>query len=147
MSHSKFKRWGLEILLKKLHINVLELKAIQFAMQSLPKHKQNIHIHIKLDNTTVVAYLNKVRGTRSEQLLRITEQIWTHCLSKKIMITAEHLSGTQNVQADMESRQVRGTSNWMLNGEIFKQINQKWGPLEIDLFADRLKAQLKNCTS
>jgi hypothetical protein len=56
------------------------------------------------------------------------------------MITAEHLPGIQNVQADTESRKMRNTSNWMLNREIFKQINQKYGSLEIDLFADRLNA-------
>ena len=134
---------------KKLHINVLELKAVQFAIQSLTKHKQNIHVHIKSDNTTVVAYLNKMGGTRSELLLQTTKQIWTHCLSKKIMITstAEHLPGIQNVQADLESRQMRDTSNWMLNKGIFKQINQMWGPLKIDLFADRLNTQLENYMS
>ena len=42
---------------------------------------------------------------------------------------------------------MRDTSNWMLNRDIFKQINQKWGPLEMDLFADRLNAQLKNYMS
>jgi hypothetical protein len=42
---------------------------------------------------------------------------------------------------------MRDTSNWMLNREIFKQIDQKWGPLEIDLFADKLNAQLKNYMS
>lgn len=148
MSHSELKNGGpWNPSEKKLHINVLELKAVQFAIQSLTKHKQNIHVHIKSDNTTVVAYLNKMGGTRSELLLQTTKQIWTHCLSKKIMITAEHIPGIQNVQADLESRQMRDTSNWMLNKGIFKQINQMWGPLNIDLFADRLNTQLENYMS
>lgn len=42
---------------------------------------------------------------------------------------------------------MRDTSNWMLNKGIFKQINQMWGPLKIDLFADRLNTQLENYMS
>ena len=30
----------------------------------------------------------------------------------------------------------------MLNQEIFRRINHLWGPLEVDLFATRLSAQL-----
>lgn len=36
------------------------------------------------------------------------------------MITAEHLPGIQIVQADLESRRMSDTSNWMLNKGIFK---------------------------
>ena len=42
-----------------LHINVLELQAANFAVQSFTKGKNNI---LQLDNTTVVAYLNKMGG-------------------------------------------------------------------------------------
>lgn len=84
------------------------------------KHRQYIHIHIKSDNTTAVAYFKKWGGgggVRSELLLQITKQIliWTHCLSKTIMIIVEHLPEIQNVQADLESRQVR--NNQQLDAE------------------------------
>ena len=45
-----------------LHINVLELQAANFAVQSFTKGKKNIHVHLQFDNTTAVAYLNKMGG-------------------------------------------------------------------------------------
>ena len=33
-----------------------------FAVQSFTKGKNNIHVHLQLDNTTAVAYLNKMGG-------------------------------------------------------------------------------------
>lgn len=50
---------------KKIRINILEPKAVHFAIQSLTKHEQNIYVRMKSDNTTVLAYLNKNGGTRS----------------------------------------------------------------------------------
>jgi hypothetical protein len=68
MSHSKFKDGGtLESFREKMHINVLELKAGGFSIQSLTKHRQNIYIHIKSDNKTLVAYLNKMGGGKRDQ--------------------------------------------------------------------------------
>lgn len=105
-----------------MHINELELKAVQFAIQSLPKHKKNIYIHKKSDNTTIVAFLNKMGGGGQ---LRITiTNNKADLASVFIMITVEHLPGIQNVQAVLESRQKGNTSNLMLNKGIFKQINK-----------------------
>lgn len=104
-----------------MHINELELKAVQFAIQSLPKHKKNIYIHKKSDNTTIVAFLNKMGGGQ----LRITiTNNKADLASVFIMITVEHLPGIQNVQAVLESSQKGNTSNLMLNKGIFKQINK-----------------------
>ena len=85
---------------KLLHINALELKAVQFAVQSLIKEREKIHIHIKSDNTTTVAHLNSMGGTKSGLLVKITKEIWALCLSKKITLTSEHLPGVQNTIAD-----------------------------------------------
>ena len=38
---------------------------------------------------------------------------------------------------------MRDRSDWILNPRIFNKIQQKWGPLEVDMFASRLTAQLK----
>ena len=50
---------------KTLHINVLELKAVLFAVKAFTKNKSDCHIHVKVDNTTTVAYINKMGGTKS----------------------------------------------------------------------------------
>ena len=125
-----------------LHINVLELQAANFAVQSFTKDKNNIHVHLQLDNTTAVAYLNKMGGTRSKQLEHVTQDIFQYALSRQITITAEHLPGVQNVEADYESRVCQDWSNWQLQPKMFQLLNRKWGTFVVDLFADRLNAQI-----
>ena len=53
------------------------------------------------------------------------------------------LPGVLNTIADQESRVMWDRSDWMLNPRIFKKIQRKWGPLEVDMFASRLTTQLK----
>ena len=51
------------------HINVLELRAATLALKALLKHQLPVpkHVHLRLDNTTAVAYINKPdhSGTRT----------------------------------------------------------------------------------
>ena len=47
---------------KEMHINALEMKAAQIAIKALTKEKNNIHVHLKMDNITAVTYLNKMGG-------------------------------------------------------------------------------------
>ena len=134
---------------KKLHINALELKAASIAVKSMTKSKEKIHIHLKMDNVTAVTYVNKMGGTKSPILTEIAKDLWEYCLAKKITLTAEHLPGFLNQTADWESRNVStiSTNSWRLNPQIFKQIDLQWGPLEMDLFADRLNAQTEKYMS
>lgn len=53
---------------RKHHINVLELKGGAFAVKALARDKSNIHIRLRMDNTSAVAYLNHLGGTRSQSL-------------------------------------------------------------------------------
>lgn len=89
---------------KKLHINALELKTANTAVKSVAKNKQNVHIHLKMDNTTAVTYVNKMGGTKSPILTNIAKDLWEYCLERKITLTAEHLPGSLNQTADLESR-------------------------------------------
>jgi len=87
---------------------------------------------------TVVAYINHLGGTASRELVIHTRDLWMWCLGRNIHITAQHLPGDQNIAADMESQSARDRTDWKLNPVIFQKIDQKFGPLEIDLFATTL---------
>ena len=52
------------------HINVLELRAATLALKALLKHQLPVpkHVHLRLDNTTAVAYINKQWGGRGHTL-------------------------------------------------------------------------------
>jgi hypothetical protein len=134
---------------KELQINALEMKAVQFAVQSMTKESKNIHVHIMSDKKTTVAHLNKMGGTPSGLLLQITKDMVImpiqvdHTYCRIPPWEAEH-SGRLR---DRSSRHMKDSSNWMLNQGIFGQINQRWGRLEMDLYADRLNTQLQQYTS
>ena len=53
---------------KRLHINVLELKAVSLALQSFKDQCQNQTLLVATDNSTVVAYINKQGGTHSAEM-------------------------------------------------------------------------------
>ena len=105
------------------------------------KNKESIHVHLKIDNITALTHINKMGGTKSQLLTQMTKSLWEFCLTKKIQLTAEYLPGSKNKIADALSRQYEDSSNWKLDPQLFTVLNNQWGPLETDLFADRLNAQ------
>jgi len=87
-------------------INCLELTAAMFAVKDLSRDKDSSHIHLKLDNQTAVSYINHMGGTRSPQLNSLAAQLWTWCLERGKILSAEHLQGVDNCVADFESRTI-----------------------------------------
>ena len=125
------------------HINWLELKAIQLALQKWEPHfhAQNLMIHS--DNSTVVAYLNKEGGTRSATLCYLTWEILQWCRSRRITIRCSHIPGKKNHLADMLSRKNQVfVTEWTLNRQVVRDIFRMWGRPHIDLFATNLNHQL-----
>ena len=53
---------------KRLHINVLELKAASLALRSFKDQFQNQRVLVATENSRVVAYINKQRGTHSAEM-------------------------------------------------------------------------------
>ena len=126
---------------RKEHINALELKAAMFALKAFVKTDKINHVHLRVDNTTTVAQINKMGGTRSQKLFMITRELWQYCISKQIIVTAEHLLGVLNEIADRESRVFHDPSAWKLLSTILVQIERVLGTTDVDLFADRLTTQ------
>ena len=54
------------------HINVLELQAAYFVCGQ----ESELHIQIELDNSTAVAYINNMGGTKSLKLNNLALEIW-----------------------------------------------------------------------
>ena len=130
-----------------MHINCLELLAATLAIQTFAKRKENVLIHLKMDSTSALTYINKMGGTVSPDLNRLTKELWSWCLTKNVTLRASHLPGILNKRADEESRIMKDRSDWMLCPEIFRSIQAQLGPLEIDLFASRLTKQLPTYVS
>ena len=58
-----------------LHINCPELLEATLAVQTFAKERSGITIFLKLDNTTAVAYINRMGGTVSSMLSHLTKDL------------------------------------------------------------------------
>ena len=78
----------------------------------------------------------------------IVHKIWNWATQNDNWITATHIPGILNVEADRESRDSEMRTEWMLNEEIFKEVilTLEFTP-DIDLFASRINTQLQNSCS
>ena len=120
----------------RLHINVLELKAVSLSLHRFKDQCQNQTVLVATDNSTVVGYINKQGGTHSAEMCALLWQIMTWCHRYQITLKARHIPGCLNVMADLLSRsnQVQSTEG-SLYQQVFKQIRLKWFTPHVDLFA------------
>ena len=63
-------------------------------------------------------------------------------MKRNIWLSACHLLGKTNVEADKMSRHLSSDMEWKLIPLVFDKLKHKCDPLEIDLFASRLNSQL-----
>ena len=98
----------------ELHINVLELKAVLYGMKSLVR-VTNTHVKILSDNTITVHAINKMGTSHSNNCNQVANEIWDLAISKDIWISATHLPGKYNVEADEESRKKDTQLEWKLS--------------------------------
>ena len=127
----------------RLHINVLEMKAIFLSLSRAVHKVKNSTVLVSTDNTTVVAYIRHQEGARSSDL---SEEVWNIlnlCLAHDIQLLAKHIPGRFNTLADPMSRIDKPISTeWSLNQEIASKIFQIMDFPSIDLFATRLNHRL-----
>ena len=62
---------------------------------------------------------------------------------RKIWLTAAHVPGVENVEADAASRIFSDDTEWTLHPHVFEHLVQRFGTPDIDLFASRLNCRVK----
>ena len=100
---------------KSLHINCLELLGATYAIQAFAKDKRDLVVHVLMDNSTAVAYINHMGGTKSLRLCSMTKNLWDWCLQRHLITVASHIPGKLNVGADLLSRSIVDRHDWMLD--------------------------------
>lgn len=128
------------------HINCLELKAAYFALKSLCRGLCHSYIQLLTDNSTTVACINNM-GSTKVLCNDIARDIWLWCLSHSNCVTATHLPGCLNIEADAESRVDRHNIEWHLDTQVFAEVINRFGLCDVDLFASRVNAQLRKYVS
>ena len=129
------------------HINYLELKAVLLGLQSLCALINGKHILVQSDNTSTVSYINAMGGIKSIPCNDMATVIWEWCIQRDIWLSATHIPGSENIEADKESRALRDSTEWSLSQEVFNAIQERWGPFDIDLFASRLNFKVPQYVS
>ena len=119
-----------------MHINALELLAVDFALQQLGHHMTNSTVRLLMDNMTAAAYIRKQGGTHSLTLNNLALRVLSLASSLKIVLIPVYIKSSHNVAADSLSRrgQVLETE-WCLNRTILQRVFNRLGHPVIDLFA------------
>ena len=121
---------------RKLHINQLEILAAFLALKCFAFDEFNCQILLRIDNTTAIAYLNKMGGIKFPHLNRLAKEVWEWCIERKLWIFAEYVATKENI-ADEESRISNIDTEWELAHYAFRKIIKRFGNPEIDFFAKR----------
>jgi hypothetical protein len=125
------------------HINILEFRAVSLAVTHWLSLLRGSVTLLQTDNTTVMAYINHLGGTRSQTMSREALPFAQLLEENRIDLVASFLPGVDNVLADQLSRS-RGplSTEWRLAPRVARMLFKKWGFPAIDLFATAENAQL-----
>ncbi len=95
-------------------------------------------------------YLNSAVGTRSRCLDWKVREIIHWCLSMRITLSAVHISGQDNVEADRLSRfqienpcRLERSTEWSLDCRVTNLLFDIWGLPTVDLFATWLNNKVE----
>ena len=135
------------MVMKHLHINVLELKAIWLGLQAFEDMLQDSNVAIMCDNVSAIAYLRNRGGggggTRSQQMCDMAIDTCEWAKKWSMTLIPRHLLGHLNVLADHLSRrdQILKTE-WSLNPAVARRVFRVWGSPHVDLFALKCNTKL-----
>ena len=72
----------------------------------------------------------------------LSKQIWLWCYERNIFLSAFHIAGKENIQADYLSRISKNGTEWSLNKEVCWSLSDTFD-LQIDLFASSVSTKLE----
>lgn len=127
--------------------NFRELRAVICALRAAMPEVRGKHLQVMSDNTTTVTYVNKQGGTRSKSLMSLAYDLFSVAEKSLLSISAVHIKGMENTQADFLSRHSLLASEWALNKDVFREITRIWGIPDVDLFATKANRQVQNFCS
>lgn len=104
----------------------------------------NLNVHLKTDNITAMYYVNKMGGTKSKNMCRLSLDIWNDCLKNKTNLFASYIPGIDNKEADYFSRSHYDNHDYSISQETYESLTDFTGIYpEIDLFASRITKKVE----
>jgi hypothetical protein len=121
-----------------------ELMAVARILPSVAHKLTNHRVRWFTDNQNVVRILTN--GSRLPDLQTVAVEIFKFVFQNSISVEPEWIPRLENELADYISRIV-DHDDWMLNPEVFGELDKLWGPHSVDRFEDRNNAQLSRFNS
>ena len=127
----------------KNHINYLELLAISLALKAFSSLINGQHVKVMVDNMTAQSDLNHMGTSSSEKRNGLAKEICLWCAQRNIWLTAAHIPGVENVEADKQSKLPHSQLEWTLDKSIFRDcVTELQVVPNIDLYASRINHQI-----
>jgi len=136
-------RWDGEA--QPCHINTLEMIAVVRACLSFEDLLRGQRIKILTDNMTVKAELTR-GGSKNPTRQTLVRLVWKWSVKTDVLFTIEWIPGSANDIADRESR-ATPFDDWTLRREVFRWLDQRWGPHSVDRLADTDNSQVQRFNS
>lgn len=122
---------------RSMHINFLELLTAFFGLKCFARDLSNCSILLRIDNTTAIAYINRMGGVKYPHLHKLAKEIWQWCEKRRLWIVASYIKSSDNTEADRESRRLTAETEFELAQYAFEEICTAFQNPNIDLFASR----------
>jgi len=136
-------RWDGEA--QHFHVNTLEMIAVYRALLSFERSLTGQRVRILTDSMTVKAELTR-GGSRDPTRQSLIRQIWKWSVRVDVLFTIEWIPGSSNDVADQESR-ATPFDDWVVRREVFRVLDERWGPHSVDRFADTSNRQIDRFNS
>ena len=116
-----------------------ELLAVKYMLQSFGNVLQNESLQVHIDNFSATRIL--LVGSTKKHLQNIAIDIFQHCVMNNIKLIPQWVPRDQNTEADYYSR-INDTDDWGVDMECFNYISKRFGPFNVDRFADNLNKKV-----
>ncbi|XDV16238.1 hypothetical protein PO909_016039 [Leuciscus waleckii] len=110
---------------KLLHINCLEMMAVDNALRRFRPQIAGHHVLVRSDNMSVVAYINRQGGITSRNLYRLAKRLLVWAQHNLRSLRAAHVPGHLNVGPDRLSRNNVPAGEWSLHPQTVPPLSSQ----------------------
>jgi hypothetical protein len=130
IAHGFFRPWE-----RAASSTLRELKGLLYTIQSFLAKCANRRVRIQVDNQNLLAVVWK--GSRVAAMTELAQELFWLCLKWGILLQVVWVPRTENARADAISN-FSDTDDWQLNPSMFADMDERWGPHQVDRFATHL---------
>ena len=129
----------------EIQVETNALKTVLKTLQSFKTVLEGKVVQVLSDNITTVCYINSLGGP-SPLMTWLMKAIFTHVHKNRMVLSVKFLAGSQNCHADRLSRQL-SPYKWKIHPQLFKWLDERWGPHTVDRFALKMTAHISRYNS